>query len=574
MLVPSEAPTPLLSGSLFSKISAFFRISVFCVFLFPGLCLSNESHETDVAAPLPADQAFVLKAEKNDQTIQLRIKIAPGYLLYAEHLLFNWQPKDMQPVPIQASLPTSVTKQDPILGDHQVYKDLVIVNIPMPTTTEQTLDDLLVSYQGCSNDGFCYAPEGKRIHIQQEGELQKTLISDMDPEQLVPLSPPSTSETKSASLDSTSGSESDRLTQLLHSQKPALTLCLFLGLGLLLAFTPCVLPMIPILANILVGSGKPLATGRAIFLASLYILSVALCYGMAGVMAGLLGNHWQAALQQPPFLIGFSLLLILFALSQFNLLTLRAPAFVSNALNRIQQIENKQQKQGSVLGAISMGVISALVASPCVTPALVGALTYISQTGNALFGGLALFMMSLGMGLPLLGVATVGSRFLPKAGAWMVRVKMVTGVFLLILAATILWRAIPSHTTEFLTIETPDQLTHVLEKAKKLNKPVILDVYAQWCVSCQRMDHAIFQPNQTKRLNSQYHLLRLDITKLDKGHKELLAQLGIMGPPTVLFFNTAGEELKNLRLVGEINKPDFLKHMNRFENTLNLSKTH
>jgi len=331
--------------------------------------------------------------------------------------------------------------------------------------------------------------------------------------------------------------------------------------------------MIPILANILVGSGTPLATSRAILLASLYILSVAVCYGSVGVMAGLLGHHWQAALQQPSVLVGFSILLILFALSQFNILNIRLPQFLSNALNRVQQIEQKQ-KQGSVLGAITMGAVSALVASPCVTPALVGALTYISQTGNALLGGLALFMMSLGMGLPLFSVACVGSRFLPKVGPWMVRVKTVTGIFLLVLAASILWRAMPTHTTDFQHIETPEQLTHVLQKAKELNKPVILDVYAQWCVSCKRMDSAIFDQPQTKQLNADYHLLRLDITKLDKGHKQLLTELGIIGPPTVLFFDIAGKEVKNLRLVGEINKPDFLQHMRRFKNTLNLTKTH
>lgn len=541
----------------------------------PTLCFSDAINLEEEAAPLSAEQAFVVNAKPNQNGITLDINIAPGYLLYQNHLILNTEDTTDKAHPKKAldlALPPATTKSDPVLGDTQVYKQNIRLEVPLPEHT-----DLLVSYQGCSEGGFCYAPEAKQIHIETtQPNLKKALISSIDPETLINtatvVEENPTKENDSKNNDEAQ-SESDRLTQILYSQKPWVTLCLFLGLGVLLAFTPCVLPMVPILANILVGSGTPLATRRAIFLASLYILSVAVCYGSVGVMAGLLGNHWQAALQQPSVLVGFSILLILFALGQFNLIHIRLPAFLSNALNRVQQIEQKQ-KQGSALGAITMGAISALVASPCVTPALVGALTYISQTGNALLGGGALFMMSLGMGLPLFSVACVGSRFLPKVGVWMVKVKIVTGIFLLILAGTILWRAMPTHAGDFQSIETPEQLSHVLEKAKKLNKPVILDVYAQWCVSCKRMDNAIFDQNQTKELNADYHLLRLDITKLEKGHKQLLTELGIIGPPTVIFFDVDGKEVKNLRLVGEINKPDFLQHMNRFQKSLNLTKKH
>lgn len=541
-------------------------------------------------AILPAEQAFQVDAKAYEKGIKLRIHIAPGYILYHEHLLFNLlpinNPKSTYPIPLKVFLPEASIKQDPVLGDYLIYKESLELDIPL--AYDLTQSDLLIAYQGCSEGGFCYAPEAKQIHIRQVGSALQTEMTSIEPEILVtPKSHTlqSSDNTKSTENKEETLSESDRLTAALYSQKPWIILSLFLGIGLLLAFTPCVLPMIPILANILVGPDKPLATKRAIFLASLYILSIAFCYSTAGIIAGLAGQHWQANLQQPPFLIGFSLLLILFALNQFNLFTLHMPVFVSNVFARIKlsfsQFGSRnpkvhaspEQKQGSALGAISMGAMSALVASPCVTPALVGALTYISQTGNALLGGVALFVMSLGMGLPLLGVACVGNRLLPKTGAWMLRIKTITGILLLLLAATILWRAIPTGTTEFLQIESPEQLTHVLENAKKLKKPVILDVYAQWCVSCQRMDHAIFNPQHTKSLNAEYHLLRLDITKLSKSHKQLLADLEIIGPPTVLFFDMKGQELKNLRLVGEINKPEFMNHMNRFKKTLSLSQS-
>lgn len=572
--IPRKIPVSLtVLGFLTAQLRTFFALLILSLSFLPSVSLSSTestsiSTEETISEILPADKAFQVQATTYSQGIKLQITVAPGYSLYPKHFVFNTLLKtNNKPVPMQVSLPPATLKNDPVLGDYPVYRGKIAFEIPFSTETQKTAD-LLVAYQGCSDDGFCYAPEAKQIHVHQTGEgPAQILITNVDPETLI--STPPTQESATGIPESPPTSESDRLTQLLYTQTPAITLCLFFGLGILLAFTPCVLPMIPILANILIGKDKPLATSRAIFLASLYILSVASCYGLAGVIAGFAGQHWQAALQQPPFLIAFSILLMLFALSQFNLFHLRLPVFVSNVFSHLPQIKF-EQKQGSALGAVTMGIMSALVASPCVTPALVGALTYISQTGNALLGGLALFMMSLGMGLPLLSVACVGNRFLPKTGAWMGRIKIVTGLFLLVLAGSILWRAIPTQTTEFVSIETPEQLTVVLENAKKLKKPVILDVYAQWCVSCKRMDNAIFDAQQTKRLNAEFHLLRLDITKLGKGHKQLLTELGIVGPPTVIFFDMKGQELKNLRLVGEINKPDFLNHMDRFKQSLSL----
>jgi len=547
------------------------------VFLFL-LLTSNISHAEEDRSFLPAEKAFALKVkqEKQSDTSQtiLSFDIAPGYLLYQEHLQIKVKGDNGLRL-LNIVLPPAHKKQDPILGEYYVYQHRLDIPIPLGNTKP-----ILISYQGCSEGGFCYAPQVKQIILNQGNGNPE--ITDVDPSQFNQIDEGGDraqgGDRAPPLQNGNNASESDNVSMLFQNKSVALTLLAFFGLGIMLAFTPCVLPMIPIMANILVGADKPLSSRRAVFLASLYVLSVAVCYAFAGVLAGLLGNHLQVTLQQPPFLIGFSLLLLIFGLSQFNLINIRVPQVLSGTLHNLE----RRQKQGSAFGAMGMGVISALMASPCVTPALVGALTFISQTGNAVLGGSALFMMSLGMGLPLLLVATVGSRFLPKTGPWMVTIKSITGVLLLVLAVTFLYRAIPneylpsflnsdSEKSDFITIQTPQELAQILNKAK--TKPVILDVYAKWCVSCQRMDRAIFENPEHKNLTQEYQLLRLDITTLNKGIEQLLKDFSIIGPPTVIFFDKSGQELKDLRLVGEVAPPDFLQHIQKFDNKLSLSQS-
>jgi len=538
------------------------------------ILLSSISFAEEEESPfLPADKAFILNAKLlENNKILVNFDIAPGYQLYQEHLKFQLKtPEEIKNIPV--TLPAAITKKDPVLGDYKVYTQNLNLNIPIPASS---LPALLVTYQGCSEEGFCYAPQTKQIHFSETDIAQ---ITGLDTSPITPTKTSPSAPNSSPATGAETEAGSDHFTELLQNKSIPITLLMFFGLGLLLAFTPCVLPMIPIMANILVGAEKPLASRRAIFLASLYVLSVAVCYACAGVIAGLVGNRWQMTLQQPPFLISLSILLILFALSQFNLISIRAPQILSNSLHQLE----RRQKHGSALGAVGMGVISALMASPCVTPALIGALTYISQTGNSLLGGLALFMMSLGMGFPLLGVACLGSRFLPKAGSWMVAVKNVTGILLLVLAGSIIMRVIPDNTwnhlfknnqkIEFVTIQNINELHQGLTTAKNENKPVILDVYAKWCISCQRMDHAIFEDPETKKLMTNYHLLRLDITEITEETEKLLKKLAIIGPPTVLFFNPTGQEVTKFRVVGEVEKSNFHSHIARFDKHSNLSQS-
>lgn len=531
------------------RLPYFFRKSFF-IFCFLGFAFIAE------AEFLPTDKAFVLNARLvNAKQLELNFSIAPGYFLYRDH--FQFRTLEGQPITLPlASFPPAVSKRDEILNEaYKAYTGSCQLFIPIAQSTENKLG-LRLMYQGCAENGFCYAPVAKEVIASLQGEVHITELS------VEKFNKPSENK---ISFES----ETDRITTQLKSGALPLTLIFFLGLGLLLSFTPCVLPMIPILANILVGVDKPLSNRRATMLASLYVLSLSFCYAIAGVLAGLMGNQLQQTLQKPGFLIILSVILLLFALNQFGLLHMRLPQFFTQMLHQVQY----KQKQGSAFGAIMMGGISAVMVSPCVTPALVGALTYIGQTGNALLGGLALFSMAFGMGLPLLTVACVGNRLLPKTGPWMNYIKFITGLLLLILTGSILMRAFPhtfphtqpiGHAIHFIPIQNETQLNLALHAARQQQKAVVLDVYADWCIACQRLDKTLFaNPLVLHSLNNAL-VLRFDLSKQTEGNTALQQKLEIVGPPTLLFFDKKGVELKNFRLVGTIESENFIKHLQHF----------
>ncbi len=513
---------------------------------------------------LPADKAFGLNARLvNPQQLELDFSIAPGYLLYRDHFQFRTLEGQSIALPDE-SFPPTILKRDEVLNEeYQAYTKPIQLLVPISSTSKIN-SGLRVLYQGCAENGFCYAPVAKKVVLLPNGDVQ---ITDLNPENFNNVQ-----ETKIEPTMAVVESETDRITTQLKSGALPLTLLFFLGLGLLLSFTPCVLPMVPILANILVGVDKPLSSRRATTLATLYVLSVSVCYAIAGAIAGLMGNQLQQTLQKPGFLITLSVILLLFALNQFGLLKIHLPQFFAHTLHHLQH----KQKQGSVFGAIAMGGISALMVSPCVTPALVGALTYIGQTGNALLGGLALFSMALGMGLPLLTVACVGSHLLPKTGPWMGYIKVITGVLLLILAGSIVMRAFPDpifeteammQKTHFVPIQNEIELTKALKVAHKNQQTVLIDVYADWCIACRQLDHTLFENPHVLNALKNTVLLRLDLSHQTQGNLALQKKLDIIGPPTLLFFNKEGLETKKFRLVGTIGSDDFIGHLHQFLQT-------
>ncbi len=357
--------------------------------------------------PLPAAQAFVLKVHAlNAHTLQANWQITPGYYLYRDRISITAVKPAISLNAIQ--YPTGKTVQDNIFGTYQIYEQPLTVLIPLPTLNSPQVT-VAISYQGCAHSGFCYPPVNQQITVA------------------LPT-------TKSPDLVNYTATTQHSFWHIL------LVLLSFTGLGILLAFTPCILPMLPILSGIILGQ-KRLSTVKAFLLALTYVLSMAIAYAMAGLLAALSGVHLQAILQNPWVIGLFSALFIGLALSLFNVYELRLP---SRLQQRITDLSNRQQG-GTYLGVAIMGILSILIVSPCSSAPLVAALAYITQEGNIGLGGAALFALGLGMGIPLLLIVTFGARLLPKSGPWMNIIKAVFGVLLLAVAIDMLARLLPGH---------------------------------------------------------------------------------------------------------------------------------
>ena len=383
---------------------------------------------------LDPDQAFMYLADaEGPDRIVAHWEIANGYFLYRKKFTFSL--RDAKGVTLgEASFPSGVAKTDDSLGHrevHEVYYNQVDINLPLQRSADasRTLT-LETRYQGCADAGLCYPPITKTTTLTlPEGTA----------------SPTSTAGTSLAATTTPRPfvSEQDRLAQSLLSGNRVVTLLLFFGAGLLLAFTPCMFPMIPILSSLIVGQGPEVTTRRAFNLSLAYVLAMAITYTAAGVLAGLFGANLQVIFQNPWIISGFSVLFVALALSMFGFYNLQLPASWQTKLSEI----SNRQKSGSWLGASVMGVLSALIVGPCLAAPLAAALVVIGQSGNAVLGGTALFAMSLGMGVPLLAVGTSAGKWLPRAAGWMNTVKAVFGVLLLALAVWMLDRIVPPQVT-------------------------------------------------------------------------------------------------------------------------------
>ncbi len=367
---------------------------------------------------LPADQAFIFSLNTaNNIEITASWVIAEGYYLYRDKIKFRLLSEGQLG---EIQLPPSKDKEDPEYGTVQVYQQPVL-DITVPITTSAKTITIEVKYQGCADAGLCYPPETKTVDLRL-GE--PTSNSEVSPKtnSIAPLS------------------EQDQITQTLINQNLGYILLAFFGFGFLLAFTPCVFPMIPILSSLIVGQGEQVSTFRAFTMSLVYVLAMAFAYAIIGGVAGLLGENLPAILQNPWVLSSFSIVFIALAFSMFGFYELQLP---SSLQTKLTQLSSRQQG-GTLIGVFIMGLLSALIVGPCVAPPLVGAFIYISQTQDWLLGGLALFTMGLGMGVPLIIVGTSIGRWLPKSGGWMDNVKSVFGVLLLALAIWMLERILPA----------------------------------------------------------------------------------------------------------------------------------
>lgn len=388
--------------------------------------------ETEKPPLLKVDQAFIYDAAVEDgNTLMARVNIVEGYYLYRDK--FAFQILDAPGVSVSAvKLPPGKAKEDQFFGSTEVYEGKTEVQIPISLSRQGTAAEtvtLEASLQGCSEiHGICYPPTTQKISL----ELPPPSAGGVSPIATDPGA--AAGKTPDISLPS-----QDRIVQALFNDQSWLTLAAFFGFGLLLAFTPCVFPMIPILSGIIVGQGKNITTQRSFMLSLMYVLAMALTYTVAGIVAGLVGENLQATFQHPGILVGASLVFVLLALSMFDLYHFQLPTRLQNRLFHISQ----NQKGGTLLGAGLMGLFSALIVGPCVAPPLAGALIYIGESGDALLGGSALFALSMGMGTPLLVFGTSAGKLLPRAGGWMQPVKYLFGVLLLAVAIWLLSRILP-----------------------------------------------------------------------------------------------------------------------------------
>ncbi len=391
---------------------------------------------SDPNEPLDPDQAFVFTLEVADaNTLRARWSIAPDYYLYRDKIAFRSADPNVRIGAVK--LPPGEKKQDEFFGEIEVYHGDVEVAVPLLRTAGEAQDvSFEVRYQGCAEKlGICYPPIKKQFLLSLPATTATTTVIP-PPEEAAPLAP----------THPVAVSEQDRIAQSLASGKTWLVILSFFGFGLLLAFTPCVFPMIPILSSIIVGQGEGITTRRAFTMSLVYVLAMALTYTAAGVIAGLVGENVQAAFQNPWVLGGFAAVFVALSLSMFGFYDLQVPAALQS---KITEVSNRQ-KGGTLTGVAVMGFLSALIVGPCVAAPLAGALIYISQTGDAVLGGIALFALSLGMGAPLIAIGTSAGKLLPKAGPWMDAIKAVFGVLLLAVAIWMLERILPVAVIMFL----------------------------------------------------------------------------------------------------------------------------
>lgn len=573
---------------------------------------------------LPPDQAFQFSVEPEDSNALLaQWQIADGYYLYRDKIEFTLKNSDgVELGPI--SLEQGKIKDDEFFGRMEIYEHDLRVVLPMKRSVKEEISLTLVSrYQGCANAGICYPPISKTVALTLPA-------ADSDPGGAL------TENTDSVAYTKNFQSEQDRIAQTLASGKVYLTILAFYGFGLLLAFTPCVFPMIPILSGIIIGQGKSISTKQAFTLSLTYVLAMACTYTVAGVLVGLSGQNVQVWFQNPWILSIFAGVFVLLALSMFGFYELQMP---SNIQTRLTNLSNNQ-RGGTLAGAAIMGFLSALIVGPCVTAPLIGALIYIANTGDAVLGGLALFALSLGMGTPLLAIGTSAGKFLPKAGPWMDATKAVFGVLLLGVGIWLLERILPievimvltgillivsaiylgaidaikqgasgwfrlwkglglvmliygalllvgaaagsksilqplkglviagesgasSHAVQFETIKGMEGLNAALQKAGQENKPLMLDLYADWCISCKEMEAYTFSDARVQQALSGVILVQADVTHNDAADQELLKKLGLFGPPAILFYTKDGVEQRPYRVVGFMPAAEFSQHVNR-----------
>ncbi|WP_099142969.1 protein-disulfide reductase DsbD [Xenorhabdus kozodoii] len=569
--------------------------------LFSGIALSPVKASALFEPPgkssyLPADQAFMFDFQQQGNKLTLSWEIQPGYYLYRKQ--FNIIPAQGASLG-KMTYAKAVAHEDEFFGETEVYFQSARIDVPILSATNDGA--IQVTYQGCAEAGYCYPPETLNVPLQAVAAS-------------IPPNPETTASTHIAINKADTPSQQGDIPSKSDDVPFSPLWALLIGIGI--AFTPCILPMYPLISSIILGQKRPESLKRIFWLAVSYVQGMALTYTALGLVVAAAGLQFQAALQNPYILVGLSVLFILLALSMFGLYTLQLP---SSLQTRLVDWSNQQQS-GSYIGVFVMGALAGLIASPCTTAPLSAILLYIAQTGDTWVGGLTLYLYALGMGLPLIAVTLFGHKLLPRSGPWMQYVKEAFGFIILALPVFLLERVlgdawgiklwsllavsflgwafaltlnskngwirtlqlillvlalIASRPLQDWVWGTPvaeQQKTHLQFQqvtdwqelsqilAEDHQRPIMLDLYADWCVACKEFEKYTFSDPQVQAQLSQFLLLQADVTNNAPKQKELLQKLQVLGLPTILFFDK-GKELTDLRVNGFMDAQRFNQHI-------------
>ena len=578
------------------------RILLFLFFIFTALSTQAGLFDKKPAF-LPVDEAFQFSAAKseNQENVIVNWSIAEGYYLYQEKISVKLNHEETSSFDVPTFSISPEDYNDPYFGLMKIFKKPVQAIFKASHPPLKAEDVVEIAYQGCTS-GFCYPPEVKEIKV---ADLPIAQVANTE----------KTSE-KSTALSAQPKAEQDRLAESLFNSKYAVFGFFLLGLGL--AFTPCVLPMLPLLSAIVIGQNQRPNMWRAFALSFVYVQGMALTYTLLGLIVAAIGLPFQVALQHPYVMIGLSIIFVLLALSMFGVFTLQLPSSLQTKLSLLSQ----QQKAGAFGGVFLMGMIAGLVASPCTSAPLSGALLYVAQSGDLFTGAITLYLLALGMGVPLILITLFGNKILPKSGMWMETVKKLFGFVMLALPVFLISRILPDEWTprlwamlgtaffiwfafqmpkngtgwvfrilflvaamisvkplqtwvwgespapsavenkavshvEFKQVKSEAELQQALAEN---NKPlVMLDLYADWCVACKEFEKETFSDPSVQKAFGDMLLLQVDMTKNSEENRALMTKYKVLGLPTILFFNRDGKEIEGSRVNGFMPPVEFLQ---------------
>ena len=578
------------------------RILLFLFFIFTALSTQAGLFDKKPAF-LPVDEAFQFSAAKseNQENVIVNWSIAEGYYLYQEKISVKLNQEENASFDVATFSISPEDYNDPYFGLMKIFKKPVQAIFKASQPPLKAEDVVEIAYQGCT-EGFCYPPEVKEIKV---ADLPIAQVANTE----------KTSENSTA-LSAQPKAEQDRLAESLFNSKYAVFGFFLLGLGL--AFTPCVLPMLPLLSAIVIGQNQRPNMWRAFALSFVYVQGMALTYTLLGLIVAAIGLPFQVALQHPYVMIGLSIIFVLLALSMFGVFTLQLPSSLQTKLSLLSQ----QQKAGALGGVFLMGMIAGLVASPCTSAPLSGALLYVAQSGDLFTGAITLYLLALGMGVPLILITLFGNKILPKSGMWMETVKKLFGFVMLALPVFLISRILPDEWTprlwamlgtaffiwfafqmpkngtgwvfrilflvaamisvkplqtwvwgetstpsavenkvvshvEFKKVKSEAELQQALSENNK--SLVMLDLYADWCVACKEFEKETFSDPSVQKAFGDMLLLQVDMTKNSEENRALMTKYKVLGLPTILFFSRDGKEIEGSRVNGFMPPVEFLQ---------------